>query len=189
MVLPSIPAIRRLIIARPWRVKDHAEFIAVHSMGFVSSLQRLCSLPLWKQPCVGRRGERVARRFLKKQGFAILQTNWRCNTGEIDIVAVRGNTLHFIEVKTRSALLPLDLSPTQAIDHRKEEKLISLSDIYLRRYGTICRRRGISKACIDLVSVLYLVDTLTGRSAFCVRRYAISALRSAWVSPCYPPQP
>jgi putative endonuclease len=53
---------------------------------------------------LGRRGEAIAVRHLEASGFAILERNWRCSHGEIDIVARDGVTLVFVEVKTRSSV-------------------------------------------------------------------------------------
>ncbi len=50
---------------------------------------------------VGRYGEDVAARLLAEQGWTIVERNWRCPTGEIDIVAVEDDTLVVVEVKTR----------------------------------------------------------------------------------------
>ncbi len=53
---------------------------------------------------LGRRGEDIAARFLAESGHQILERNWRCARGEIDIVARREHWLIFVEVKTRSSL-------------------------------------------------------------------------------------
>ena len=45
---------------------------------------------------LGRRGERVAARFLKRRGYRILHRNWRCPSGEIDLVCADGATLVFV---------------------------------------------------------------------------------------------
>ena len=49
-------------------------------------------------------GERLAQDFLKKKGYLILETNYRCPEGEIDIIARRHNNLVFVEVRTKSNL-------------------------------------------------------------------------------------
>ena len=49
---------------------------------------------------IGKIGENLATTFLMKQGFAILERNYRVKVGEIDIIAQKDNTLHFVEVKS-----------------------------------------------------------------------------------------
>lgn len=51
----------------------------------------------------GMEGERAAVDYLRRCGFRILERNWRCGRYEIDLIAVRGGELHFVEVKTRRA--------------------------------------------------------------------------------------
>ncbi len=51
---------------------------------------------------IGEFGEQTAARFLEKSGFVVLERNWRCDIGEIDIVALDGSTVVVCEVKTRS---------------------------------------------------------------------------------------
>lgn len=53
---------------------------------------------------LGARGEAIAARFLEHAGFTILERNWRCAQGEIDVVARIGRELVFVEVKTRSSI-------------------------------------------------------------------------------------
>lgn len=50
----------------------------------------------------GRSGEEKAAKYLQKKGYAILERNYRCRFGEIDIIAADKNTLVFVEVKARS---------------------------------------------------------------------------------------
>ncbi|MBS1627189.1 MAG: YraN family protein [Bacteroidetes bacterium] len=51
----------------------------------------------------GNQGENIASDYLLKKGYAILHRNWRHKQREIDIIAAKNNTLHFIEVKTRTS--------------------------------------------------------------------------------------
>lgn len=53
---------------------------------------------------LGRRGEELAAVYLKAQGMRIVDRNWRCAEGEIDIVALDGDTLVIAEVKTRRSV-------------------------------------------------------------------------------------
>lgn len=52
---------------------------------------------------LGERGERAAELFLKKHDYVILEKNWRCKYGEADLVAMDGDCLVFVEVKTRTS--------------------------------------------------------------------------------------
>lgn len=53
---------------------------------------------------LGRRGETIAAEFLLRAGMVVVERNWRCPLGEIDVVARDGDELAFVEVKTRSGL-------------------------------------------------------------------------------------
>ena len=52
---------------------------------------------------IGAQGEGLARDYLEKRGYAIVERNWSCQYGEIDIIARRDGILAFVEVKTRRA--------------------------------------------------------------------------------------
>lgn len=69
----------------------------------------------------GARAEDLAVKYLKKQGFKIICRNWRAKTAEIDIIALDGPTLVFIEVKARSSGLFGD--PREAVNQAKQLKL------------------------------------------------------------------
>jgi len=53
---------------------------------------------------VGSRGEELAAAFLERNGFALVERNFRCKGGEVDIIAKDGTTLVFVEVKSRKTL-------------------------------------------------------------------------------------
>jgi putative endonuclease len=78
---------------------------------------------------LGRYGELVAAEFLAQAGMRIVARNWRCATGEIDIVAAQGGTLVFCEVKTRSSLA--FGSPAEAVTYAKQRRLRALALCYL----------------------------------------------------------
>lgn len=78
---------------------------------------------------LGKVGERQACRLLKKQGYRILDTNYRSRLGEIDIVALDQNTLVFIEVKTRTVLS--FGQPEEGVNLAKQRKLQKLASQYL----------------------------------------------------------
>ncbi len=78
---------------------------------------------------VGDYGERVAARHLAEQGMQIIDRNWRCDAGEVDIVAMDGPCLVICEVKTRrSATFG---SPLQAVTPRKAARLRRLAARWL----------------------------------------------------------
>lgn len=57
-----------------------------------------------RKNAIGRYGERVAERHLKEQGMLVLDRNWRCDVGEIDLVARDGETIVVCEVKARTGM-------------------------------------------------------------------------------------
>ena len=78
---------------------------------------------------VGAIGESLAVALLKGSGYEILQTNFRCRQGEIDIIARQGECLVFVEVRTkRSREFG---TPEESITSSKKEKLIALAEAYL----------------------------------------------------------
>ena len=84
---------------------------------------------------LGRRGERVARRYLRRQGWRIIVARSREILGELDLVAVDQGTIVFIEVKTRRSFRAG--SPAEAVDVRKQRRLARLALVYLKRHGLL----------------------------------------------------
>lgn len=78
---------------------------------------------------IGKRGETLAISFLKKNGYRIIESNFRCRYGEIDIIAQEGKTVAFIEVKTKTS--NRFGSPTQAIDSRKQRQVSKTALAYI----------------------------------------------------------
>jgi putative endonuclease len=81
----------------------------------------------------GRESERAAVRFLRRSGFRILATNYRSPYGELDIVARDGNTIAFIEVKSRADLR--HGGPAEAIDRTKRKRIARAASHYISRFG------------------------------------------------------
>lgn len=71
---------------------------------------------------LGRRGEELAVAYLQQAGYDILERNWRCRAGEVDIVARHGPALVLVEVRTRSGRS--FGSPEESIRHDKRATLI-----------------------------------------------------------------
>jgi putative endonuclease len=79
---------------------------------------------------LGQRGEDIATAYLRQQGYTILTRNWRCAAGELDIVAHQGETLVFVEVRTRRG--NRFGSPEESVTPDKQAKLVELAQSYLQ---------------------------------------------------------
>lgn len=79
---------------------------------------------------LGRHGEDLAARHLAGKGYQILDRNWRCDEGELDLVTRDGTCLAFVEVRTRRgrAMGPPEASITEA----KQARLITLGEAYVQ---------------------------------------------------------
>ena len=95
----------------------------------------------------GKKGESVAVRYLKKQGYRIVEQNYRSKAGEIDIIAREKQSLVFVEVKTRSSRS--FGSPKWAITPKKQ-KVISMAALY---YLKMTNQKDVD-ARFDVVSIL-----------------------------------
>ena len=90
---------------------------------------------------IGTEEEALAAMFLKAQGYEILEQNFRCRLGEIDIIARDGSALVFIEVKyRRNAAYG---TPAEAVNLRKQQKICKVADYYRMKHrvsdGQACR--------------------------------------------------
>ena len=84
---------------------------------------------------LGLRGEDAAARYLKRLGYIIVARGHRDQIGELDLVAVDGRTLVFIEVKTRATH---DAGhPADAVDEAKQQRLTRLALSYMRRHDLL----------------------------------------------------
>ena len=82
---------------------------------------------------LGRAGEDRAARHLEARGYRILERGFRTRDGEIDIVAADGETVVFVEVKTRSGMACG--RPAEAVDGRKQRRLVRAARVWLHRHG------------------------------------------------------
>ncbi len=82
---------------------------------------------------VGRFGEKVCARYLKKLGYRLVEKNYRINRLETDIIATNKTHLIFVEVKTRRTDLNNLLRPAAAVDVSKRENLVSFARAYTKR--------------------------------------------------------
>lgn len=82
---------------------------------------------------LGRLGEELTVQALVQRGYRIRERNWRCPSGELDIVAEDDDVLAFVEVKTRRGQ---DFgSPEEAVTPAKQAKLIELAATYVQESG------------------------------------------------------
>lgn len=82
---------------------------------------------------LGRRGEDLAAAQLVRDGYRVLDRNYRCRLGEIDLVARDGESVVFVEVKTRSSRA--FGTSAEAVSPSKQARLLRLADCYLRERG------------------------------------------------------
>lgn len=96
--------------------------IAGTNDGMTASTRRVAELR-------GRRAERRAALLLRLKGYRILATRFRCPQGEIDLIARRGRTLIFVEVKARSD----EASAAAAIGLRQQTRITAAAEVYLQQ--------------------------------------------------------
>jgi putative endonuclease len=96
---------------------------------------------------LGKKGEEVALRFLKKKGYRIIETNYVCKLGEMDLIAKEKDTLVFVEVKTRTSM---HFGPPQlAVTNFKQRQLSKVALNFLKE-----KKLGDVKARFDVVAIL-----------------------------------
>lgn len=100
---------------------------------------------------LGAHGEDLATRYLERAGLTVLERNWRCDDGEIDLVAVDGDVLVFCEVKTRqSAAFG---TPAEAVVPKKVQRLRGLALRWLTEHPC-----GWREVRFDVVGILWSAD-------------------------------
>ena len=88
---------------------------------------------------LGQRGEALAARYLRRKGCAVLQVRYRCREGEIDLIAREGDTLCFVEVKTRTSIY-MGL-PREYVGRQKQARLRAAAARYLSEQALDCPAR------------------------------------------------
>jgi len=96
---------------------------------------------------LGKKGEETALRFLKKKGYRIIERNYVCKMGEMDIIAREKDTLVFIEVKTRTSTM---FGPPQLAVHSSKQRQLSKVALYYLKE----KRLEDAKARFDVVAIL-----------------------------------
>jgi len=82
---------------------------------------------------IGRDGEEIAAEYLRNNGYRIVEKNYKNRFGEIDVIAKDGNTVVFIEVKTRNT--PSYGTPSSAVDSKKQQRIGKVAVTYLTKKG------------------------------------------------------
>lgn len=95
---------------------------------------------------LGLLGEELASQYIRQRGYRILERNCRSRMGEIDIIARDGETVVFVEVKTRSS--DEYGSPADSITKAKQSRLIRSASYYLKR------QRNCPECRFDVVSII-----------------------------------
>lgn len=83
------------------------------------------------QQIIGKAGEDYTANWLQKQGYTILDRNWRCRWGEVDIIAQKGGIVAFVEVKTRRP--GAMVSPLEAVDWTKRRRIVRTAVTWMQR--------------------------------------------------------
>jgi putative endonuclease len=106
--------------------------------------------PWWRR-WFGTRSERAAARFLRGLGYRILFANYRCPQGEIDLVALDGSTVVFVEVRSTGGA---DVSrPAASVDRAKQQRLTQLALHFLQKRRLLDR-----PARFDVLALSWRLD-------------------------------
>ena len=79
----------------------------------------------------GNTAEDIAAAYLEGEGYTILERNFRCKRGEIDIIAKHGGETVFVEVRSKHSAATVH--PAYSIDHRKQRKIARAAEVYIAR--------------------------------------------------------
>lgn len=101
---------------------------------------------------VGTDGEQKAAEYLRENGYTIRETNWRCKSGEIDLVAERNGIMIFVEVRTRSTK-GIYGTPLESVRARKQNQVRQTAQVYLYRKGQLER-----SVRFDVISIQLSAD-------------------------------
>ena len=97
---------------------------------------------------LGERGEAAACGFLREHGYEILEKNYKCKIGEIDVIARRRGRLAFIEIKTRTnAQFGM---PQEAVNPQKQKKIFKVAQWYMKE-----KKLANTPMAFDVVAILW----------------------------------
>jgi putative endonuclease len=95
----------------------------------------------------GKRGEELAGQHLRQKGYTILAVNWRAGRSEVDMIAHIGNTLVFVEVKTRNT--EFFGLPESFVTEKKQQQLSRAAEMYCTKHTN-----GEMEVRYDIVAVI-----------------------------------
>ncbi|MGB9779283.1 YraN family protein [Caldanaerobacter sp.] len=78
---------------------------------------------------IGSQGEKIAAQYLQKKGYKILEKNFKCKIGEIDLIALYKGQIIFVEVKTRTSM-NFGI-PSEAVNFSKQQKILKIAQVYM----------------------------------------------------------
>jgi putative endonuclease len=96
----------------------------------------------------GRQGEEIAARYLEDNGYKLVQRNWRCKIGELDLIVEDDDVLVFVEVRTRHG--HRYGIPEESITPAKQARLIELAETYLQETSSIPQSWRIDVVAVQL---------------------------------------
>jgi len=97
----------------------------------------------------GKDGERLAERYLRRKGYTLIERNYRCRGGEVDLIVLDRKIVVFVEVKTRSD--HRFGTPVEAVENRKQQKMIQAAQFFLNNKGLHER-----EARFDVIGITWL---------------------------------
>ena len=98
---------------------------------------------------LGAKGELTAEGYLKKQGYKILDKNYKVKFCEVDIIAVKNGVITFVEVKTRSS--NAYGTPAQAVNYDKQRRYREIAIVYLMQKNLPVDDTEISFAVVEVI--------------------------------------
>lgn len=121
--------------------KLHYELLEKHGISPIHRRSFLKNLDKKKQAAgeetaaqrAGKAGEDYTAGWLARQGYTVLERNWHCRWGEVDIIARKGQTAAFVEVKARRP--GAMVTPAEAVDRKKRERLLKTAEVWLLQRG------------------------------------------------------
>ena len=109
----------------------------------------------------GKKGEDIAALYLNNKNYKIIEKNYNCRVGEIDIIALKYNKLYFVEVKTKKVssfkeITDMSFRPENNISHEKRKRLSKAIHNYLNY-----RKIDESKTDIEIMCIMVFLNTDT----------------------------